>query len=326
MLIDDSLSDKPLESISIFLTQLWDIGLEIGHSVRTLKECRELAEQDITIATNLLETRLLSGSPVLFESLRSLTVTNKTWNEELFYQEKIKEQKQRHQKYNDTANNLEPNIKESPGGLRDLHVISWIAQQHFSVSDLYSLNQKGFIENNEFAALDKAQQFLWRIRFGLHLIAGRKQEKLMIDHQRELATMLGYHDDEKRLAVEYFMKDYYLCARSVEQMNELLIQVFEEDIILAQDKPAITPINRRFQINSGYLETINSGIFAFYPYSMLELFLILQQNPKIKVFELIPFVSYTLIFILLITHLELISRIKAYLWKFPSRFWPYSWI
>ena len=282
LLIDDSLSDKPLESISIFLTQLWDIGLEIGHSVRTLKECRELAEHDITIATNLLETRLLSGSPVLFESLRSLTVTNKTWNEKSFYQEKIKEQKQRHQKYNDTANNLEPNIKESPGGLRDLHVISWIAQQHFSVSDLYSLNQKGFIENNEFAALDKAQQFLWRIRFGLHLIAGRKQEKLMIDHQRELATMLGYHDDEKRLAVEYFMKDYYLCARSVEQMNELLTQVFEENIILAQDKPAITPINRRFQINSGYLETINSGIFAFYPYSMLELFLILQQNPEIK--------------------------------------------
>ena len=281
LLIDDSLSDKPLESISIFLTQLWDIGLEIGHSVRTLKECRELAEHDITIATNLLETRLLSGSPVLFESLRSLTVTNKTWNEKSFYQEKIKEQKQRHQKYNDTANNLEPNIKESPGGLRDLHVISWVAQQHFSVSDLYSLNQKGFIENNEFAALDKAQQFLWRIRFGLHLIAGRKQEKLMIDHQRELATMLGYHDDEKRLAVEYFMKDYYLCARSVEQMNELLIQVFEENIILAQDKPAITPINRRFQINSGYLETINPGIFAFYPYSMLELFLILQQNPAI---------------------------------------------
>ena len=282
LLIDDSLSDKPLESISIFLTQLWDIGLEIGHSVRSLKECRELAEHDITIATNLLETRLLSGSPVLFESLRNLTVTNKTWNEKSFYQEKIKEQKERHQKYNDTANNLEPNIKESPGGLRDLHVISWIAQQHFSVSDLHSLNQKGFIENNEFDALNKAQHFLWRIRFGLHLIAGRKQEKLMIDHQRELATMLGYHDDEKRLAVEYFMKDYYLCARSVEQMNELLTQVFEENIILAQDKPAITPINRRFQINSGYLETINPGIFAFYPYSMLELFLILQQNPAIK--------------------------------------------
>ena len=282
ILLGDSLTEQPPESISRFLTQLWDVGLEIGHSVRSLKQCRELAEQDITIATNLLETRLLAGSPVLFKSLRNLTVTNKTWNEELFYQEKIKEQKQRHQKYNDTANNLEPNIKESPGGLRDLHVISWIAQQHFSVNDLHSLNQKGFIENNEFDALNKAQQFLWRIRFGLHLIAGRKQEKLMIDHQRELATMLGYHDDEKRLAVEYFMKDYYLCARHIQQMNELLIQVFEENIILAEKDHNIVPVNKRFQINSGYLETINSGIFAFYPYSMLELFLILQQNPKIK--------------------------------------------
>jgi len=282
LLIDEPLAEQPLESISLFLTQLWDVGLEIGHSVRTLKQCRELAQQDITIATNLLETRLLSGSRELFESLQNLTVTNRTWNEQQFYQQKMEEQRQRHIKHNNTANNLEPNIKESPGGLRDLHTISWIAQQHFSVSDVYGLNQKGFIENNEYQTLEKAQRFLWRIRFGLHTIAGRKQEKLLIDHQRELAIMLGYYDDDKRLAVEYFMKDYYLCARNVQQMNELLIQVFEENIILAEKKQEISPINRRFQINSGYLETINSGIFAFYPYSMLELFLILQQNPAIK--------------------------------------------
>ena len=282
LLIDDSLLEQPLESISLFLTQLWDVGLEIGHSVRTLEQCQELAQHDITIATNLLEARFLSGSPKLFESLQKLTVTNKTWNEQHFYQQKMKEQRKRHLKHNNTANNLEPDIKESPGGLRDLHTISWIAQQHFSVSDVYGLNQKGFIENNEYQALEKAQRFLWRVRFGLHIIAGRKQEKLLLDHQRELAIMLGYYDDDKRLAVEHFMKDYYLCARLVQQMNELLIQVFEENIILAENQQKIVPINRRFQINSGYLETINSGIFAFYPYSMLELFLILQQNPKIK--------------------------------------------
>ena len=282
LLIDDSLLEQPLESISLFLTQLWDVGLEIGHSVRTLEQCQELAQHDITIATNLLEARFLSGSPKLFESLQKLTVTNKTWNEQNFYQQKMEEQRKRHIKHNNTANNLEPDIKESPGGLRDLHTISWIAQQHFSVSDVYGLNQKGFIENNEYQALEKAQRFLWRVRFGLHIIAGRKQEKLLLDHQRELAIMLGYYDDDKRLAVEHFMKDYYLCARLVQQMNELLIQVFEENIILAENQQKIVPINRRFQINSGYLETINSGIFAFYPYSMLELFLILQQNPKIK--------------------------------------------
>ena len=282
LLIDDSLSEQPLESISLFLTQLWDMGLEIGHSVRTLKQCQELAQHDITIATNLLETRLLSGSQKLFESLQKLTVTNKTWNEQHFYQQKMEEQRKRHLKHNNTANNLEPDIKESPGGLRDLHTISWIAQQHFSVSDVYGLNQKGFIENNEYQALEKAQRFLWRVRFGLHTIAGRKEEKLLIDHQRELAIMLGYYDDNNRLAVEHFMKDYYLCARHVQQMNELLIQVFEENIILSDSAQEILPINRRFQINNGYLETINSGIFAFYPYSMLELFLILQQNREIK--------------------------------------------
>jgi [protein-PII] uridylyltransferase len=282
VLLDNSVSAQPPESLSQFLTQLWDIGLEIGHSVRTIAECRQQAEQDITIATNLLETRFICGEDSLFDGLQQLTVTNKTWDEKQFYQNKLAEQKQRHLKYNDTANNLEPNLKESPGGLRDLQVISWIAQQHFSVTDLKGLYNKGFLESNEYDILDQAQRFLWRVRFVLHMLAGRKQEKLMIDFQREIAIQLGYQDDDKRLAVEYFMKAYYLCARHVEQMNELLAQLFEENIILAEQESHITPINRRFQVHNGYLETLNSGIFAFRPYAMLELFLILQQHPDIK--------------------------------------------
>ena len=111
VLLKSSVSEQPPESLSVFLTQLWDIGLEIGHSVRTINECRQLAEQDITIATNLLETRLLSGDDSLFLALQQLTVTYKTWDEKQFYQNKLAEQKQRHLKYNDTANNLEPNLK-----------------------------------------------------------------------------------------------------------------------------------------------------------------------------------------------------------------------
>jgi len=282
VLLDTSISDQPPESLSQFLTQLWDIGLEIGHSVRTIAECRQQAEQDITIATNLLETRFICGEDSLFFGLQQLTVTNKTWDEKQFYQNKLAEQKQRHLKYNDTANNLEPNLKESPGGLRDLQVISWIAQQHFGVTDLKGLYDKGFLESNEYDILDQAQRFLWRVRFVLHMLAGRKQEKLMIDFQREIAVQLGYQDDDKRLAVEHFMKAYYLCARHVEQMNELLAQLFEENIILAEQPKHITPINRRFQVHNGYLETLNSGIFAFRPYAMLELFLILQQHSEIK--------------------------------------------
>mgnify|MGYP003384817953 CR=1 FL=1 len=282
IILDESVSDSPPSGLSSFLTQLWDIGLEIGHSVRTIEECRLQAETDITIATNLLETRFLCGEHKLYDQLQQLTVNHKTWDARRFYQQKRQEQQNRHEKYNDTANNLEPNLKESPGGLRDLQIISWVAQQHFNVTDLKGLNTEGFISDSEYATLESSQRFLWRIRFALHNIANRKQEKLMIDHQRELAIQLGYQETEHRLAVEIFMKDYYLCARSVGQMNDLLLQLFEENIILADEPRDVTPINRRFQVHNGYLETINSGIFAFYPIAMLELFLILQQQPEIK--------------------------------------------
>ncbi|MBL1320822.1 MAG: [protein-PII] uridylyltransferase [Methylophaga sp.] len=282
VLLDESVSEHPPESLSDFLTQLWDIGLEIGHSVRTIAECREQAENDVTIATNLLETRLLCGEATLFSALQELTGSNKTWDTRNFYQIKKQEQQQRHLKYNDTANNLEPNIKEAPGGLRDLQVISWVAQQHFNVSDLQGLKQKGFLSDSEYETLDKAQHFLWKIRFALHLQAGRKEEKLQIDYQRELADQFGYQDNGKRLPVEQFMKDYYLCARSVEQMNFLLLQLFEEQIILADEATQIEPINNRFHVHNGYLATVKTTIFSTYPYAMLELFLILEQHPEIK--------------------------------------------
>ncbi|SFK33418.1 [protein-PII] uridylyltransferase [Methylophaga sulfidovorans] len=282
ILLDESISDTPPDSLSSFLTQLWDVGLEIGHSVRTIQECRQQAEDDITIATNLLEARLLCGACELFESLQKLTVTNKTWDTRRFFELKRQEQLDRHQRYNDTANNLEPNIKESPGGLRDIQVVNWVAQQHFDVKNLEGLRQKGFLANSEYETLQKAQNFLWTIRFALHHLAGRKQEKLMIDFQRELAKKLGYKDDDSRLAVEKFMKDYYRCARSVRQMNSLLLQLFEETIILADEPREVKVINRRFQSHNGYLETINPGIFAYYPYALLEVFLILQQNPELK--------------------------------------------
>jgi [protein-PII] uridylyltransferase len=282
VLLDDSIAEAPPASLSNFLTQLWDIGLEIGHSVRTISECRHQAEDDITIATNLLEARFLSGNQQLFEQLQQLTVSNKTWDTRLFYERKKQEQIQRHHKYNDTGNNLEPNLKESPGGLRDIQVINWVAQQHFDVRNLQGLKSKGFLAESEFDTLQQSRRFLWRVRFALHHLAGRKQEKMMIDHQRELAKQLGYVETNSRMAVEHFMKDYYRTVRAVGQMNALLLQLFEENIILADEPRDIEPINRRFQSHNGYLETINPGMFAFYPYALLEVFLILQQHPHIK--------------------------------------------
>lgn len=282
LLLDESIAASPPESLSQFLTQLWDMGLDIGQSVRSLAECHEQAENDITIATNLLETRYLCGNANLFEQLQQLTVNNKTWEATSFYRAKREEQKNRHQKYNDTANNLEPNIKESPGGLRDLQVISWVAQQHFAVKDFHGLLVEGFLGEREYQTLTESEAFLWRIRFALHHRVGRKEERLQIDHQRALAIQFGYKDTDARMAVEQFMKDYYLCARHVGQMNNLLLQLFEEAIILADSPREITKINSRFHIHNDYLATSNPTIFAFYPYAMLELFLILQQHPEIK--------------------------------------------
>lgn len=280
VLLDDSVADTPPTALSDFLTQLWDIGLEIGHSVRTIGECRQQAENNITIATNLLEARFLSGNPVLFDALQQLTVSTKTWDNRQFYERKKLEQLQRHHKYNDTGNNLEPNLKESPGGLRDIQVINWVARQHFDVRNLQGLKAKGFLAESEFDTLQQSRRFLWRVRFALHHQAGRKHEKLLIDHQRELAKQLGYLDTDSRMAVEHFMKDYYRAVRAVSQMNALLLQLFEETIILADDPSIIEPINCRFQLHNGYLETINPGIFAYYPYALLEVFLILQQHPQ----------------------------------------------
>ncbi len=282
ILLSESASAQPPTGLTEFITQLWDIGLEIGQSVRTLEECRKQAAEDITIATNLLEVRLLCGDKSLFEHLQQLTNKNKAWDTALFFEKKKEEQRLRHSKYNNTANNLEPNLKESPGGLRDIQVINWVAQQHFDVVNLHGLNAKGFITDAEYKILEKSQRFLWRVRFGLHILAGRKQENLLIDHQRDLAEMLGYKKTHNRLAVEHFMKEYYLCARSVRQMNELLLQLFDENIIDASEPQQLAQINRRFQTRNGYLETRNSGIFAYYPYAMLELILLLQQNSDIK--------------------------------------------
>ena len=282
ILMDKSVAGSPPAALSEFLTALWDTGLEIGQSVRTVKECREQAETDISTATNLLESRLLTGNITLFDELQQLTDVHRCWDTKHFFEQKKLEQKQRHKKFYNSANNLEPNIKESPGGLRDIQVISWVAQQHFGVNDIHGLMQKGFIAANEYDTLENAHRFIAGVRFLLHYQAGRKEERLMIDFQRKLAEKFGYEGNDKNIAVEYFMRDFYRCARSVGQMNDLLLQLFEENIILADEPQEIKPLNRRFQVNNGYLETINAGIFAFRPYAMLELFLLLQQNPDIK--------------------------------------------
>ena len=260
---------------------LWDIGLEIGHSVRSVEQCVEEAAADITITTSLIESRLLAGDAPLFDRLNEATGPDRIWSCSEYFSAKLSEQVKRHAKFDDSANSLEPNIKESPGGLRDIQMIGWVAKRHFGVSTMRALVEHGFLNDHEYQQLSSGEEHLWRVRYALHLLADRHEDRLLFEHQRVLAQQFGYTDANSNLAVEQFMQDYYRRIVGIQRLNEMLLQLFEEAILLNNELGEPTPINRRFQARNGYLEVIDSGIFARYPLAMLELFLILQQNPQL---------------------------------------------
>lgn len=269
-------------SLEKFLMFLWDLGLEIGHSVRTVEDCIEQGRADITVATNIMEARLLSGPRSLFERMREQTDKNHIWPSQDFFRAKWEEQIARHHKFNDTAFNLEPNIKEGPGGLRDIQMIGWVAKRHFDAETLGDLVSHGFLTADEYLSLTEGQSFLWKVRYGLHLLAGRREDRLVFDHQRTLAEQFGYRGDDSRLAVELFMKDYYRTVMELGRLNEMLLQYFQEEILYAGQSDVPTPINSHFQSRRGFIEAVDSDVFRNYPPALLELFLILAQTQSLK--------------------------------------------
>jgi len=268
-------------SIEALIMFLWDIGLEIGHSVRTLAQTLEEAEADVTVITNLMESRPLAGDAGLFDAMRTATGPDRLWPSDKFFAAKIAEQQARHRKFGDTAYNLEPNIKENPGGLRDIQMIDWVAKRHFGAERMSDLVTHGFLTDTEYQALKDGQALLWRIRFALHLLTGRHEDRLLFEHQRELARQFGYADDGSNLAVEQFMQRYYRTVMELNRLNEMLLQLFQEAILLAGTPAQIIPINKRFQGRNGYLEVTDASIFARYPLAMLEVFLVFQQHPEL---------------------------------------------
>ncbi|MCU0807153.1 MAG: [protein-PII] uridylyltransferase [Candidatus Contendobacter sp.] len=282
VLLGDQTLDARRSGLEDFLTFLWDIGLEVGHSVRTVEDCAHEGAADITVATSLMEARLLTGSLALFEQMRAVTGPDRIWPDAAFFESKQQERQQRCQRYNETAFNLEPNIKEGPGGLRDLQMIGWVTKRHFGASTLRELVDHGFLSLREYEELMECRNFLWQIRFALHVLTGRREDHLLFDHQRRIARQLGYRDQDHNLAVEQFMQRYYRTVNTLGQLNEMLLQLFEEAILLADDPDEPTPINRRFQARRGYLEVTRPNVFLRYPFALLEIFLILQQHPELK--------------------------------------------
>jgi [protein-PII] uridylyltransferase len=264
-----------------FLTFLWDIGLEVGHSVRTIDDCQHESLADISVATTLLEARLLAGPEPLFGGMKRALAPDRIWSATEFYEGKVREQQQRHQRYHDTAYNLEPNVKSSPGGLRDIQTIAWVAKRHFGAETLDELAAHGFLTRAELRKLKTAQSFLWKIRFALHVLTGRREDRLLFDHQLRLAQLFGYEDATYTLAVEQFMQRYYRTVMDISLLNEMLLQLFRE-ATLSPAPATPTVLNPRFQVRNDYLEVAGDEVFTRSPAAMLELFQLLEQHPALQ--------------------------------------------
>ncbi len=267
-------------AVERLVTCLWDIGLEVGHSVRTVAECAEESVGNVSVMTTLIEARLVAGSAALLAGMRTALAPERIWPVRQFFEAKVREQTERHLKANDTAYNLEPNVKTGPGGLRDIQTIAWVAKRHFDADSLDGLVTHGFLTEAELKRLKLAQAFLWKVRFGLHVLTGRREDRLLFDHQLRLAQSFGYEDASYTLAVEQFMQRYYRTVMEVSLLNELLLELFREAILTESEPPR--PLNARFQVRNGSLEAVSEEVFARTPSALLELFVLLQLHPQIQ--------------------------------------------
>lgn len=234
---DHEIFREPIEG---FLTLLWDIGLEVGQSVRSVDECAEEARADLTVITNLMESRTIAGPEHLRQRMQQVTSTDQMWPSKHFYQAKRDERRARHGKYNDTEYNLEPNIKGSPGGLRDIQTVLWVARRQFGTLNLQALVGHGFLLESEYTLLSSSQEFLWKVRYALHMLAGRAEDRLLFDYQAKIAALFGYQDGDGKRSIEHFMQKYYRVVMGISELSDLINQHFEEVILSAGEWPGDT--------------------------------------------------------------------------------------
>ena len=282
ILLDNNDQEIFRDAIERFLTLLWDIGLEVGQSVRSVQECAEEARADLTVITNLMESRTIAGPERLRQNMLKVTSPSEMWPSKEFFLAKRNEQATRHSKYNNTEYNLEPNVKGSPGGLRDIQTILWIARRQFGSLNLSAILDQGFLTEGEYSLLVAGQEFIWRVRYGLHMLAGRAEDRLLFDHQRSLAALLGYEDSDAKLAIERFMQKYYRVVMSISELSDLVGQHFAEVILWEGDSGDAVPLNSRFLVRDGYLEVTDDSVFKRRPFAILEIFVLLAQHPDIQ--------------------------------------------
>ena len=265
----------------------WDVGLEIGHSVRTFASCLEVAAADITVRTALLEARYLAGSRSLFSKLEK--ELQDSLDPLSFFEAKKREQEQRHAKHQDSAYALEPNLKEAPGGLRDLHVMQWIARAAGMTAGITAgigrrwadLVAHGLIERDEARQLARHEALLQDLRIRRHYLAGRREDRIVFDFQSALAVQLGFADTAERRASEVMMQRYYRTAKAVTQLNTIVLQNLGARLLPQRDDESVA-LNERFRVRGELLEAADERLFEREPAAILESFLLLMQHQELR--------------------------------------------
>jgi [protein-PII] uridylyltransferase len=278
VLLRDALDGEGTQFVERFLGVLWDIGLEIGHSVRTIAECEVEMAADITVKTSLLEHRWIAGSRSLYRAFsRGFAAT---LDAPFFHEAKTLEQQQRHSKYHDAAYNLEPNVKESPGGLRDLQTVLWIARAAGLGRTWRELARNGLMTSQEARTVSRQEGFIGGLRVRLHYLAGRREDRLVFDQQNALAHELGLVDTPTKVASEQLMQRYYRAAKLVRQVNVILLQNLHARLFPVAAEPVA--IDDEFQSVDELLDIRDEALFEHRPSAMLDAFLAMERHSELK--------------------------------------------
>ncbi len=278
ILLDEEAYGTVKEKLELLVQNFWDIGLDLGHSIRTIEQCLQESRADITVQTSLLEARRLAGSRNLFKTLQERY--HAALNPQKFFQAKVLELQQRHAKYEDTAYSLEPNCKESPGGLRDLQVILWVAKAAGLGNSWHELALRGLITDVEARQLKRIERAFKDIRIRLHIHSKRREDRLIFDIQTQIAETFGFKTTETRRASEFLMQRYYWAAKGVTQLNTILLQNIEAELFPQASQAR--QISAQFNEVNGLIDIASDDTFTSHPSAVLEVFLLMAQHSEIK--------------------------------------------
>ncbi|MDP3439204.1 MAG: [protein-PII] uridylyltransferase [Azonexus sp.] len=278
ILLPKEASSTLQEKLERLVGFFWDIGLEIGHSVRTVQECLEEAGNDITVQTSLLEARLLTGHQKLFSSFEKRLRGN--LDPLVFFEAKRLEQQERHLRFNETPYSVEPNCKESPGGLRDLQVIFWISQAADYGSSWADLEKNGFLTREEMTHGEKCEDLLRHLRIRLHFTVGRREDRLLFDYQSTLADQFGFTATPGRRASEQLMQGYYRNAKAITLLNTILLQNMGA-ALAPESEQQPQSLDENFQSVGNLLDIRDENLFKQNPAAIFDSFLVMQESHEL---------------------------------------------